>query len=265
MPLPFALDRIESWQTARRRAGRMLVALDFDGTLAPIVEDPGRAALPPATRAALERLAARPDTDVAIISGRALEDLRARVGLEEIYYGGNHGLEIEGPGVQRVHEGAAASRRRIAACAELLRKRLSSIEGVEIEDKGLTLSVHYRRVARREEAERVRVVARAACEGREGVKVTEGKVVVEVRPDVDWDKGRATRFILAALEAGAGTGVVAIFIGDDRTDEDAFRALRGRGDGVVVAPAPPPDTAATAWARSTEEVVAVLEALAEPG
>ena len=95
--------------------------------------------------------------------------------------------------------------------------------------------------------------------------VTEGKAVVEVRPDVDWDKGRATRFILAALEAGAGTGVVAIFIGDDRTDEDAFRALRGRGDGVVVAPAPPPDTAATAWARSTEEVVAVLEALAEPG
>src|SRR5690606_38471433 len=91
---------------------------------------------------------------------------------------------------------------------------------------------------------------------------TDGKKVVEVRPDVEWDKGRATTFLIDTLLAGTGSAPV-IYVGDDRTDEDAFRALRGRGDGVLVAPHPVPHSAATAWLRAPDEVVTVLERLAD--
>lgn len=244
--------------------GRMLLALDYDGTLVPIAPRPEAAALSAATRSVLARLAARPDTDVAVVSGRALEDVRARVGLEGVYYAGNHGLEIEGPGVQRVHADAAAARPRIEACVAELRRALAGVEGVVLEDKGITLSVHYRLVTSAEEAARVRELTRAACGGREGVRITEGKRVVEVRPDVDWDKGHATRFLVQSLELEALPRAPVVFIGDDLTDEDAFRALRGRGDGVLVAAAAPADTAATAIVRAPEEVATLLEALAEP-
>ncbi len=262
--IPHAMERVDAWRAARRRTGRMLLALDYDGTLAPIAARPEAAELPAATRGVLARLAARPDTDVAVVSGRTLEDVRARVGLAGVYYAGNHGLEIEGPGVQRVHTGAAASRPRIEACAAALRRALAGIEGVVIEDKGLTLSVHYRLVSAAEDVERVRALTRDACAGRERLRLTEGKRVLEVRPDVDWDKGRATRFLLDALELDALTAAPVLFIGDDRTDEDAFRALRGRGDGVLVAESPPEDTAATALVRSTDEVAALLAELAAP-
>lgn len=263
MAIVHANDRVGAWRAARRRVGRMLVALDYDGTLAPIVDRPERAALPEPTRATVARLAARPDTDVAIVSGRALEDVRSRVGVAAIYYAGNHGLEIEGPGIVRVHPGAAAARPRVEACAAALREALGGIAGAEIEDKGITLSVHYRRVAAAE-VERVRERTFRVCEGRAGLRVTEGKRVIEVRPDVDWDKGRATRFLLDALELDALHAAPAVFIGDDRTDEDAFRALEGRGEGVLVVDAPPPDTAAAAYVRSTEEVATLLAALAAP-
>lgn len=262
--IPHAAEKLVEWRNARRHAGRLLVGLDFDGTLAPIARWPGKAALPPAAREAMERLARRPDTDLAVVSGRALEDLKERVGLPGIYYAGNHGMEIEGPGIQAVHSGAASARPRIAACAAALRRELEGVQGVFIEDKELTLSVHYRQLHDPEMAREVRRRARAVCAAEPGIRITEGKKVVEVRPDVAWDKGRATRFLLKVLEAGEPTLIPALFIGDDQTDEDAFRALRGRGDGIVVAAAPPPGTAAAAYLRSPDEVASLLAALAEP-
>lgn len=263
--IPHAMERLEEWRDARRHAGRMLVALDFDGTLAPIVERPELAALPASTEEALARLARRQDTDVAVVSGRALEDVRARVGLRDIFYAGNHGLEIEGPGLHEIHREAAAARPAIAACAESLRHALAGIDGVIVEDKGLTLSVHYRLVADEAAAERVREAVSGECAERPGLRLTRGKKVVEIRPDVAWDKGRATRFLLAALEAGGAGAVPALFIGDDETDEDAFRAIREAGAGVRVADPPPSTTAATAYLRSTQEVEALIDALAREG
>lgn len=243
----------------------MLVALDFDGTLAPIAGHPAEVVFPAASREALERLAARPDTDVAVVSGRSLEDTRARVGLPGLYYAGNHGMEIEGPGIQEVHSGAAAARSRIAACAASVREWADRMEGVVLEDKGLTLSVHYRLVRDPAVAEEVQRRVRERCGAEPGLRITGGKQVIEVRPDVPWDKGRAVRFLLDALEAPGTALLPAIFIGDDATDEDAFRALRGRGDGVVVASPAPAETAATAWVASVAEVAALLNALAAPG
>jgi len=262
--IPHATQRLEEWRAARRHAGRMLVALDFDGTLAPIAQHPAAVELPPAARAALERLARRPDTDVAIVSGRALEDVRRRVDLPDLYYAGNHGIEIEGPGIQEVHRDAARAMPRIAACAEALRRALADDPGYVLEDKGLTLSVHYRLSRDPHARERILSHVCALCDPTPGLRITEGKKVVEVRPDVPWDKGRATRFLLDALQAGLDTRIPALFIGDDRTDEDAFVALRDCGAGIVVADEPPAETAATAFLRSPREVADFLADLAEP-
>jgi len=264
--LPHARALVDGWREARRRAGRMLVALDYDGTLLPIAPRPEAAVLPEGTRALVARLAARPDTYVAVISGRGLEDIRARVGLEGVYYAGNHGLEIEGPGLRKVHEGALEALPQIAACAAELRARLAGVEGVVLEDKRITLSVHYRLVSDEEEVARVRREVLATCGDHAELRITTGKRVLEVRPAVDWDKGRAIRFLVEALGLETTTRAPVVFFGDDLTDEDAFRALRGRGDGVLVAPAEEvrPDTAATALVESTEEVLELLEALADP-
>ncbi|MGH7476902.1 MAG: trehalose-phosphatase [Longimicrobiales bacterium] len=263
--LVHGFDRIPVWSDARARAGRFLLALDFDGTLAPIVPRPDDAMLPAPTRAAIEAVLARGDTRVAIVSGRGLADARERVGIAGIYYAGNHGMEIDGPGIHHVHPDAAAARPQVAACAEALRRRLASLDGVQVEDKGLTLSVHYRRARDPEAPAAVRQAIDSLCAGDDRLRVTEGKMIFEVRPAVDWDKGRATRFLLDAL-VDHDSVVPAVFVGDDRTDEDAFRALREDADrvlrdAVVVAPESG-DTHATCYVRSPAEVAELIGRLA---
>lgn len=259
--IPHALDFLDDWRADRRAAGGLFVGLDFDGTLAPIVSRPEDAVLLPAAAAALDRLASRPDTDVAVVSGRGLADVRARVALDGIWYAGNHGLEIAGPGLERLHPEAAAVEPELRACARSLASALKGLAGVQVEDKGLTLSVHYRRAQREDAGERVRAAVARACEGG-AFHVTEGKKVVEIRPAVAWDKGRATAYLLEVVEGARSASVPALFVGDDRTDEDAFRVLEGRGAGVLVAEAPPAGTAAAAYLRDPSEVASLLEGLA---
>lgn len=257
--IPHARDRVPDLLELRSRAGRMLVALDFDGTLSPIVERPEDAALFEGLAGPLRDLVARTDTVAAIVSGRGLEDVRARVGLNELYYAGNHGFEIEGPGVERVHPAAESARPALKRCRDALEQALTDEPGTEVEDKRWTLSIHYRRAERAGAEGRVRAAVHDHCR-QPGLRVTEGKKVFEVRPDVRWDKGRATRFLLDAV-AGEHD-VAAIFIGDDRTDEDAFQVVRDLGGGIVVGDPPPPDTHATAWVRTPAEVLEIVRALA---
>ena len=272
MSLPHALERIPSLVALRRTTGRMLVALDFDGTLSPIVERPGDAALHDDVADPLRRLTERSDTVVAIVSGRGLADVRERVGLSEIYYAGNHGFEIEGPGVDRVHPAAEAARPKLEACIGALETTLADEPGTEIEDKTWTLSIHYRRAERGGAGARVREAVDAHCR-RPGLQVTAGKKVFEVRPDVDWDKGRATEFLLDVVAAeGEGDGAArgpgaptlpAIFIGDDRTDEDAFEVVAQLGGGIVVGDPPPSGTAASSWLRDPDEVAELIRRMAD--
>lgn len=242
----------------------MLVALDFDGTLSPIIARPEEASLLVAVEGPLRRLAARPDTVVAIVSGRGLADVRGRVGLERLYYAGNHGFEIEGPGVDRVHAAAAEARPALEACIEALEAALDGEPGVEVEDKRWTLSIHYRRAERDGAEERVRGAIDAHCR-RPELRVTEGKKIFEVRPNVDWHKGRATEFLLETVGAGGEPGgeLPAIFIGDDRTDEDAFAVVRDLGGGIVVGDPPPAGTRAVAFVRSPDEVAVLVRELAD--
>ena len=232
-----------------------MLLLDFDGTLAPIVERPGLAAIPQETRAALDRLLALPGVQAAVVSGRGMADARERARIPGIAYAGNHGMEIEGPGIERVHPEALAARPVLEAVAARLGPALEGMEGAFVEDKGLTLSIHYRLVSGPDEEARVRQVVLRAAEGEERVRVTEGKKVLEVRPRVEWDKGRAVLFLLDAFRPPKGAPV--LYLGDDTTDEDAFRALegwRGEGEGVLVAEQVPEGTAARSYLRSPAEV-----------
>lgn len=260
LAIPHARERLPELLALRRRAGRMLVALDFDGTLSPIVPRPEDAALLDGLDAPLRRLAAREDTTVAIVSGRGLRDVHARVRLDGVYYAGNHGFEIEGPDLDRVHEAARAARPALEEAAAAITRALQDEPGAQVEDKGWTLSIHYRRAERPGAEERVREAVRRHG-GADGLRVTEGKKILEIRPDVEWHKGAATQFLLDTL-SGEGE-LPAIFIGDDRTDEDAFAVVADLGGGIVVGDPPPPETRALAWLDGPEEVAALIEELAD--
>lgn len=262
--LPDARSRVDGWAEGWRDHGAIVVLLDFDGTLAPIVERPESVGIPPATRSAVERLIACEGAHVSIVSGRGLADVRARARLEGIAYAGNHGMEIEGHGLEQVHPEAAAARPQLERVIEIIEKPLSRIPGAIVEDKHLTLSIHYRLVVRAL-VERVREVVLDAAGSVDGLRVTEGKEVLEVRPDVDWHKGRAVDFLVKNLSPPSGTPI--LYIGDDRTDEDAFEALRERegGEGIIVTDEAKPSTAALSRLKAPEEVAELVDLLVERG
>jgi trehalose 6-phosphate phosphatase len=219
-------------EMATRLAGAdgLLVGLDFDGTLAPIAADPAAPTIDPACRRAVERLASHPRASVAVVSGRALDDLRHRVGLPGLVYAGNHGLELDEGGVEVVHPVAARQRPAIRRVLDLVAEGLIGVPGWEIEDKGPTAAVHVRRTPPRR-VDAVRETVLSAVRAVDGdLRVSTGKQVFEIRPAVDWDKGAAIRRLAAHVPDAWRT----VYVGDDTTDEDAFRAVRPDGVGVLV-------------------------------
>lgn len=237
--LPSALDRFpEIWG---RIGPRPALLLDYDGTLAPIVEDPAEAHLPVKTHEELREVARR--CPVAVISGRDLDDLRDFVRLDGIFYAGSHGLHLREPD-GTVHEHASDWLPLLDDAEEALAGLPDEVEGVTLERKRFGLAVHYRRVQDRDRVpgviSRVRETAESLGAGDEEggggrrLRVQEGKEVVELRPDLDWDKGSAVRSILEVAGGGDGGDPVPVYVGDDVTDEDAFRALPDPGVGVVV-------------------------------
>lgn len=237
--LPDALECFEDF--AARLAGRKpAFFLDFDGTLSSIVSRPADAVLLDGLRETLRKLAQ--DHVVAIISGRDRADVQQRVGLDELVYAGSHGMDISGPGgLRMLHEAARACLADIDAAEQALRARLQSVPGAEIERKRFAVAVHFRNVA----AECVPDIDAAVEEARArwpSLRRTGGKKVFELRPDVDWDKGRAVLWLLDALKLKGGD-VVPVYFGDDLTDEDAFRALADSGVTVLVGDHGKPTTA----------------------
>ena len=215
------LDQLESLEPRVASSARIALFLDFDGTLSAIVPNPKDAKLDSRIRSRLNTLIGRPDFSVAIVSGRALSDVRERVGLTKVIYVGNHGLEIESDSICFREPQAEALRRELRRLSLQLKLALSDTDGLEIEDKGLTLSVHFRRVT---EAlhDWVRQVAFSTVERFHLFTCREGKMVVEVKPQVDWHKGHAIRWIAREILRASA---LPIYIGDDVTDEDAFAAI----------------------------------------
>ena len=222
------------WPAVNRRireSSRTLLAFDFDGTLTPIVDLPDHAVLAPEVRATLESLSRQDRYLTGIVSGRSLADIRARVDVPGLFYAGNHGLEMTGPGLDFVHPGAEKLRDPQTELYHQLRSNLADIPGVLVENKGLTLSVHYRMAAEyavaEVEARFNRTVAPFARAG--GVRTAKGKMVLEARPDLSWGKGEA----MARLWEVYPDISLTIFIGDDVTDEDGFAVVQAAG-GIAV-------------------------------
>lgn len=259
----YAHRLLGEWRRAWREARRIVLMLDFDGTLAPIASRPEAARMLPRARSALARLAGDATVHLAVVSGRALADVRALVGLPEIAYAGNHGLELAWNGREEIHPAADAARPALQRALGRLTAELASVEGVQVEDKGLTLSVHYRRAAPAAEPF-VRGVVRRSVDSGTGLRITEGKKVVEVRPSVAWDKGRAVEFLRARFAPPPLAPI--LYLGDDATDEDAFLAVARHpgGAGILVAKELPPTTAAHAHLRSPADTARFLHTLAEP-
>ncbi len=224
--------RLGPWLAQRER---LSLFLDYDGTLAPIALRPEDATLSESARQALAGAARAAHLDVTVVSGRGLHDLKAMVGLEGIAYVGNHGFEMEGPGLTFSQPDADAFRPALASAAHALER--ANVKGALVEHKGLGLSFHYRLVPLDRQAE-VRARAERLMKKRFGLRVTHGNCVVEGRPDVDWHKGRAVLHLLLSrygLEWPARCR--AVYVGDDLTDEDAFRSLAGIGRSIRVGPA----------------------------
>jgi trehalose-phosphatase len=202
---------------------RLLLFLDYDGTLVPIQRSPDRAVLSHRRKRFLEDLSER--MFVCIVSGRSLADVRRCVGIERLAYIGNHGLEARWGRRTWVHPLAKKRRPALARLLKRIEARTTRFARLLVEDKGLTGSVHFRRLdpALVEPLRRI-VADEVLREGRAFI-VTEGKKVLEIRPNIDWDKGVGIRKLMRWLPRERGE--LRIFIGDDQTDEDAFLALGG--------------------------------------
>lgn len=232
--IPSALDNLPD--LARRSEGkRFAVFLDYDGTLTPIVARPELAVLSDATRSTVGDLATR--CPVAVISGRDRADVAELVRLGSVYYAGSHGFDISGPDGRRMqHQGGVDAAPALRAAEEQLRTRLAGVDGAAVEGKAFAIAVHYRLVEERQVPHVAEVVDSVAGE-YPGLRVTGGKKIFELRPSIEWDKGRAVLWLLRALKLDLAD-VVPIYIGDDETDEDAFEALAECGIGIVVRDGP---------------------------
>jgi trehalose 6-phosphate phosphatase len=247
------------------------VLCDVDGTLAPIVGDPEDAAVPAQTRMTLRELARRYAL-VACISGRRAVEARRLVGVDELAYAGNHGLELLGPGAEEAIVDPAVEERARAARDFTLELDTAALNraGLRLEDKGPIQALHWRGAADEEAAERrARLIAAKARQA--GLVPRWGRKVLEIRPPSGTDKGTAVERLLSQQPIEQ-----ALFAGDDRTDLDAFRALRSLVDGGSLRGAvcigigsdeAPPELSeqADAVVAGPEEFVGVLRALAEPG
>ena len=252
--IPSALEHVHE---IARSDERLAVFLDYDGTLTPIVSHPEDAWLSESMRQTLRSLAGR--MPVAILSGRDLDDVRGRVLVEGIVYAGSHGFDIAGAGGVRRELGAAYL--PVLGAAEMeLREALDEISGAQLERKHFSVAAHYRNV-KENDASRVAAAVDAVAAKHPELRRINGKKVYELLPDIDWNKGKAVLWLLETLELERGKAFP-IFIGDDRTDEDAFSALEKRGVGILVSEEPQA-TAASYWLKNPDEVECFLQKITD--
>jgi trehalose-phosphatase len=244
---------------AQLAATPVVVFLDYDGTLTPIVSRPEDAVLTAEMRATVEALSKH--CPVAIVSGRDLKDVRERVGIDGIYYAGSHGFEIAGA-AGRIEEYGPAREHvpALDAAQEALETLLRSIPGAQVERKKFSIAAHYRNVEERLAAAVEDAVDRTLTH-HTGLRKGRGKKVFELQPAVDWHKGRALVWLLQQLRLDRAE-VLPVYVGDDLTDEDAFRVLAQHGIGIVVGEGER-TTAARYRLRDPDQVQRFLRTLAE--
>ncbi|KAJ4843431.1 hypothetical protein Tsubulata_021599 [Turnera subulata] len=255
---------------------KIAIFLDYDGTLSPIVNDPERAFMSNEMRSALREVAKCFPT--AIISGRSRDKVKGFVQLNNVYYAGSHGMDIMAPprpvksldgrnqidkkGNEVVFQPAKEFLPTIQKIRRALEEKSKEIKGARVEDNRFCISVHYRLVRDEDYAlleENVKSVLAHYPEFR----LNWGKKVMEIRPAIEWDKGHALEYLLDTLGLSNSTDVVPVYIGDDRTDEDAFKVIQRRGQGYpIIVASSPKDTEASYSLHDTSEVLTFLLRLA---
>lgn len=225
MPLPLT-SLLRQLDLSLRVSRQILLFSDFDGTLTPICMRPSECQLDPAVRRILSALAEHPCVSMAIVSGRQVDDLRAKVNVAGVTYAGNHGLEIDGPGIHFRESQAACATGHLDCLVMDLVRAISPFRGAWVEHKGFTASVHFREVAPSEVSRLITHVQNASepsIASRLFVLRT-GKAVLELRPAVEWNKGSAVCW-LAGKFASVDQKPLVLYFGDDETDEDVFAVL----------------------------------------
>ena len=228
--MEYFFSRLPEITRRLNQAAAAALLLDFDGTLSPIAATPGRATLPEATRNELKNISAV--LPMAVISGRALRDIKNKVRVKNIIYAGNHGLEWSMGG----KSGAAAAAKKAARPLAAAKRRLMILKrkypGMLIEDKGLALAIHYRRLGARDAGpfkKALNEIFAPFAKGR--LTITKGKKVMELRSNTDWNKGKFVLFLENYFTKKFRQKPLLVYIGDDVTDEDAFAAL---SDGIAI-------------------------------
>ncbi|MFW6140225.1 MAG: trehalose-phosphatase [Acidobacteriota bacterium] len=225
--VPEALNHMD--RIAQMMAGKKLaVFLDYDGTLTPIVMRPEDAVLSPSMRKIVQELSHI--FPVAVISGRDRRDVKSLVGLNEIYYAGSHGFDIKGPDLEYEH-----GQKFLPVLDEVekyLKKKTKAIKGSLVERKKFSIAVHFRQV-KEADFSKVKQAVQQADKKYPKLRLSSGKKVFELGPQIDWDKGKALLWLLKKMGLDK-SHVLPLYIGDDTTDEDAFRVLFFRGLGIVV-------------------------------
>ncbi len=204
--------------------------LDYDGTLTPIVSRPELAVISSQMQDIVKKLSQKYTT--AIVSGRMREDVEKLVGIPGLIYAGSHGFDIKGPQVSMVEPQAEKTISLISQIIEILKKKLSDSEGIIIEEKKFSVAVHYR-LAEEKEVPRVKTLVQEIIQENKSLRLMKGKKVFEILPAIDWNKGKAVKWVMSALEINWEDFSV-VYIGDDITDEDAFRVVSTRGTSILV-------------------------------
>jgi trehalose 6-phosphate phosphatase len=262
--LPHALE--DGDQLVQDLAGRRpAVFLDYDGTLTPIVDRPEDALISERMRNAVRGLAKR--CPVCVVSGRDRRVVQELMGVDDLIVAGSHGFDIWSPaGGEIQREEGEEFGRLLEGVEARLREELGGIEGALVEPKKSSVAAHYRLVSEDERPRVGQVVEEILAEHPDELKVTPGKMVYEIQPNIDWDKGKAVLYLLGALDLDRDD-VVPMYLGDDITDEHAFQALATRGVGVFVGRADDPEvagrtTSADYVLHTFEEVERFLHTLA---
>jgi len=253
--LPHALEeKGKIYQVLKDRPP--LLFLDFDGTLAPIVEDRNEASIDPQIRHTLEKMIPH-FRMIAVVSGRDLLDVKNRVNLDHLYYLGSHGFEMCGPGEFSEQQPEAVNMLpQLEEAEKEAREQLKAYEGADVERKRFAIALHYRQAS--EEGEKaVKETVRKIANNSSDLKRSSGKKVAEIRPDIEWDKGKAISWLMNEVGIKKSE-FTPIYIGDDITDEDAYREIRDSGIGIQVGQHGEP-TSAQYFLRDVQEVRQLLQ------
>ena len=259
-------ENLQTVNELLRSKENIILLTDFDGTLTPIRKHPDLVALSEEIRQILIKFSHNKEIFLGIITGRSLKQIKKLVHIRDVLYVANHGIELEGPGIRSTCPEAKKARSTLWHIYMRLFKSLKNIEGVHIEDKGLSISLHYRTVKKKGDVEYIISTLHDITKpflDRKMLSLSTGKMVYEIRPPVKWNKASTIQWLLTHyFPVEFSEDALLIYLGDDKADIEVFDSLMGKGLTIFVGN-PSDMSTADYYVNSPEEVKVFLEHLYE--